>query len=185
MLLLHESSRVLLKQSEINSEGQINKMRRAGGAAVATGNDIQTDRHQQSNGWRQTLEAAIHWWETDTLRLLKKDDNKRDAKAEEEEAGRRYLWCQTLYLGGHAASVCSYATVVTLAVGWGARGVILNPINNHHIYLWGPGPVRIVAHTSLLTVSPEDRWSSSRASWEEEKPHFLVDAPIAWIIERV
>lgn len=30
-----------------------------------------------------------------------------------------YQWCQTFYLGGHVASVCSYATVVTLVVGGG------------------------------------------------------------------
>lgn len=44
----------------------------------------------------------------------------------EEEAGRGgsvallwYQWCQTFYLEGHVASMCSYATVVTFIVGGG------------------------------------------------------------------
>lgn len=90
----------------------------------------------------------------------------------------RYHWCQTFYLGW----TCSLHALVChgghASSRLGSRGrVILNPINNHHIYLWGwdcAGLVCIVTHTSLL--SPEDRQSLSEVAVEEESPHFLVDS---------
>lgn len=73
-------------------------------------------------------------------------------------------------------SCCHGGRNITVQVGH--RCVTLNPINNHHIYFWG-------CYVLLLTLPYfqwKGTWSLSKASWEDQELHFLVDSLIAWII---